>query len=347
MELLIIGAGAVGSTYGYLASRQLPGAGAKVTYLIKPKHRSDLKNGIQLYWWKGRKADSVLFTDFRIIDDAKELHSKKFDAVLITLPSDKLRTDGWFDGFLKDFNVGSPEGKVWSLQAGLNDQEFLREKMGAGSADTRLVKGTIPIMGYLAPLPGEPFEKPGYAFYMPPTSKAPWASKNATAAEEAAKLFDAGGLPSKVVSLAPKSAELLPEALLRALVAGLERSEWSFDRLLNGENIYLVTGGMREMMTIGAKIQKTENPGEKWWGKFGSTPFTVRTAIRLVQKIVPFDFEAFMRVHFTKVDSQMHLTLDEQIEYGKRNGISTTNLVMLRGRKKQPTVPSPQKDATH
>jgi hypothetical protein len=334
MELLIIGAGAVGSTYGYLASRQVPGAGAKVTYLIKLKHRSDLIGGIQLYWWKGRKAASIHFTDYSLIDEVKELRSKKFDAVLITLPSDKLRADGWFEGFFKDFNIGSPEGKIWSLQGGLTDQNFLREKMGAANADARLVKGSIPIMGYLAPLPGEPFEKPGYAFYTPPTSKAPWASKNASAAEAAAKLFDSGGLPSKVVPLTPKSTELLPESLLRSVVAGLERSEWSFDRLLNGENIYLVTGGMREMMTIGAKSQKTEDPGAKWWGKFGSTPFAVRTAIRLVKKIVPFDFEAFMRVHFTKVDGQMHLTLDEQIEYGKKNGISTTNLVLLRGRKK-------------
>jgi len=28
------------------------------------------------------------------------------------------------------------------------------------------------------------------------------------------------------------------------------------------------------------------------------------------------------------------LALDEQIEFGKKNGISTTNLVLLRGRKK-------------
>ena len=61
MELLIIGAGAVGSTYGYLASRKVPGAGAKVTYLIKPKHRADLEKGVQLYHWKSRKAGCILF----------------------------------------------------------------------------------------------------------------------------------------------------------------------------------------------------------------------------------------------------------------------------------------------
>ncbi len=333
MELLIVGAGAVGSTYGYFASRKLPGAGANVTYLIKPKHRADLKDGIQLYGWKGRKAESILFRDFALVDDVKELRTRRFDAVLVTLPSDKFRADGWFEEFLADFNVGSPDGKIWSLQPALNDQVYLREKMGAAAADARVAKGTIPIMSYLAPLPGEPFEKPGYAFYVPPGSKSAWSGQSASVAEAAAKLFDSGGLPSKVTDDPPKASELLPEALLRAVVAGLERSEWSFDRLLNGENVHLVTGGMREMMAIGAKTQHVADPSTKWWGKFGSTPFGVRTAIRIVRKVVPFDFEGFMRVHFMKVEGQMHLTLDEQIAYGKRNGISTTNLVLLRGRK--------------
>ncbi|MBS1963646.1 MAG: hypothetical protein JST04_15635 [Bdellovibrionales bacterium] len=330
MNLLIIGAGAVGSAYGYLASR----AGAKVAYLIKPKHRADLKDGIQLYWWKGRRAESISFQDFEMIDDSKALRARKFDAVLITLPSDKFRAEGWLAGFLGDFDAGSPEAKIWSLQPSTNDQKFLRDALGGSAADARVVRGQIPILSYLAPLPGEEFAKPGYAFYTPPTSKAAWSSKNAAAAEAAKTLFDTGGLPSKIVDDRPTAGALIPEALLRAVVAGLERSEWSFDRLVNGENIFLVTGGMREMTAIGAKIGKTADPARAWWGKLASSPFGVKTAMRLVRKIIPFDFEAFLRVHFTKVDAQMHLTLDEQIEYGKKNGLSTTNLVLLRGRKK-------------
>jgi hypothetical protein len=330
MDLLIVGAGAVGSSYGYFATQ----AGAKVTYLIKPKHRADLVGGIQLYPWKGRKAEPVLFRDFSLIESGAELRSRKFDAVLITLPSDKFRADGWFAGFLPDFDASSPEAKIWSLQPDANDQNFLASILGPKTSE-RVVRGSIPLMSYLAPLPGEPFEKAGYAFYTPPTTKAGWSSKNNAAAAEAAKLFDAGGLPSAVVDGTPTSGSLLPEALLRAVVAGLERSEWSYDRLVNSENIHLVTGGMREMTAIAAKIGKVADPCQKWWGKVGSSAFGVKTAMRLARKFLPFDFEAFMRVHFSKVDGQMHLTLDEQIAYGKKNGLSTTNLVLLRGRKRQ------------
>lgn len=330
MDLLIVGAGAVGSTYGYLASR----GGAKVTYLIKPKHRADLANGAQLYWWQGRTAESVVFRDFDLIDDPKSLRSRKFDAVLITLPSDKFRAGGWLAAFLADFEAGSPDARIWSLQPAANDQAYLREKVGEAAFDARVVRGKIPILGYLAPLPGESFEKTGHAFYVPPGAKATWSAKNGAAAEEAARLFDAGGLASKVVDGAPKAADLVPEALLRGIVAGLERSEWSFDRLLNGENLHLATGAMREMMAIGAKHQKTADPSAKWWVRLATSAPGVKALVRLARKIIPFDFEGFMRVHFTKVDAQMHLNLDEQIEFAKRNGIPTTNLVLLRGRRK-------------
>jgi len=54
MELLVVGAGAVGSVYGYLASRNPAPKTVKVTYLIKPKHRKGLEEGLKLYPWKGR-----------------------------------------------------------------------------------------------------------------------------------------------------------------------------------------------------------------------------------------------------------------------------------------------------
>jgi hypothetical protein len=202
----------------------------------------------------------------------------------------------------------------------------------------------IPIMSYLAPLPGEAFEKPGYAFFISKAMKAVWTSKNEAAAREAVILFENGGLPSKLGELTTSSGSLLPEAILRAVVAGLERSEWSFDRLINGENIHLVTGAIRELTAIAAKVHKTTDPSVRWFGKLASSAFGVKTSLRLVQKIVPFDFEAFMRVHFTKVESQMHLTFEEQIEYGKKNGFSTTNLTLLRGRKKTIT-PTQRNDA--
>jgi hypothetical protein len=91
---------------------------------------------------------------------------------------------------------------------------------------------------------------------------------------------------------------------------------------------------MREMLAIGAKIQNLPDPGKTMLGKIGSSALGVRTIIRVARKIIPFDLESFLRVHFTKVEGQMHLNLDELIETGKRHGLSTTNLTLLRGKKK-------------
>jgi hypothetical protein len=301
-----------------------------VSYSIKPKYRASLEKGMTLYHWKGRRAETLHFEGYELFDSIDALRGKSFDAVLITLPSDKLKEGDWFERLLAV--VG--DAKIWSLQSGTHDVEWIAEKLGK-SADARLVWGRIPIISYLAPLPGEGFEKPGYAFYLPPGGKALWSSKDFALAEETAKLFSAGGLPSKASVEDFRKLGILPENLLRMVVAGLEKSEWSFDRLLNGENLYLVREGLRESTAIYAKRYGVSDPGKRALGRLASSLFGIRTALQVARVIIPFDLEAFFRVHFTKVEKQMHEALDDLVAYGKRNGFSTTNLTLLRGRKRE------------
>jgi len=332
MELLVVGAGAVGSVYGYLASRNPAPKTVKVTYLIKPKHRKGLEEGLKLYHWKGRRAEKILFKEFSLIESIKEVEKLNFDAVLITLPSDKIREEGWLESLLK----ATKTAKVWSLQPNPTDRDFIRQKMkaaGISDIDGNLVFGSIPILSYLAPMPGENFTEPGYAFYLPPTSKAAWSSKVTPEAKKTADLFSAGGLPSKVVAESDTNS-ILPEALLRCLVAGLEKSEWSFDRFLNGPNLLLVTEGIREMTAIFSKKAGVKDPGKKLSGKLLSTGFGIRAAVRGSRLLMPFDFEAFLRVHFTKVETQMHQAIEELIESAKESRLPATNLKLLRGRGK-------------
>ncbi len=330
MELLIVGAGAIGSVYGYLASRASLAGGCRITYLVKPKHRAELLQGRRLYAWKGKRAEAVNFSEFGVISSFEEVAAKKFDAVLITLPSDKFRAEGWLDELLR---AAGPT-RIWSLQPSSEDQELLRAKMAvhfgpAGPAN--IVFGRIPIIAYLAPMPGEDFQEPGYAYIVPPFAKAIWSSPTKDAAEEASVLFQHGGLPSKT---APEDfvPNLTPEALLRCVVAGLERCGWSFDRFKHGENIHLAAGAMREMTAIQARALGVPDSSATMVGRLVASPFGIRNALSLVSKLMPFDFESFLRVHFTKVEGQMHLNLDETIRRGKSLRLSTTNLVLLRGR---------------
>lgn len=327
MKLLVVGAGAVGSVYGYFASRHPAPKTVQVTYLIKPKHRKSLESGIKLYRWKGKRTETILFKEFSLIESLTDLVGKNFDAVLITLPSDKIHEAGWLESLLK----ATKGAKIWSLQPNPTDRDFIREKMRAAEIsdiDGSLVFGGIPILSYLAPMPGETFSEPGYAFYLPPTSKASWSSKVPTEAQKAMRLFTAGGLPSKVVSDSDTSS-ILPEALLRGLVAGLEKSEWSFDRLLNGVNFYLMIDAIREMTAIFSKRAGVKDPGKKLPGRLLSSGIGIRTAIRASRLVIPFDFEAFLRVHFTKVETQMHEAITELIELAKNSNLPSTNLKLL------------------
>jgi 2-dehydropantoate 2-reductase len=333
MQILIIGAGAVGSVYGYFASL----AGHQISYLIKPKYRASLGGGMTLYHWKGRNAESVNFQEYQLFDSIESLRSKSFDAVLITLPSDKLKEGDWFARLLP--NIG--DAKIWSLQPNATDIDWISAQLGA-AAEARLVWGRIPIISYLAPLPGENFEKSGYAFYVPPGGKALWSSAKPELARETAEVFSAGGLPSKASAEDFRRQGILAENLLRMVVAGLEKSEWSFDRFMNGENLYLVREGLRESTAIHAKRFGVADPGKTTWGKIASSLFGLRSALKIARLVIPFDLEAFFRVHFTKVERQMHEALDEVIAYGKRNGFSTTNLILLRGRQRAPFLEGPR-----
>lgn len=342
MNLLVVGAGAIGSVYGYVASKASVSTPVKISYLVKPKHRENLKSGITLYPWIKRKAELTEFRDYTLLDSLSAVKDQSdkipFDVVLLTLPSDRLREGDW----LRDLFQSVGEAKIWSLQPNYSDKPFieaiLEQTFGEGSK-SRLVIGRIPLMSYLAPLPGETFPKPGYAFFIPPGTKALWSAADSAAAEEAALFFSSGGLPSKFAENI-RVEGLFSESLLRCVVAGLEKSEWSFDKLLHGTNLPLVTEGVREMTAIQAKLMNVADPGNRWWGKLGSGRFAIKSALQIASALIPFDFEAFLRVHFTKVENQMHLSLNETIDAGKSLQLSTTNLVLLRGRKRQ-TAPRP------
>ncbi|MBC7385615.1 MAG: hypothetical protein H7301_05545 [Cryobacterium sp.] len=335
MKLLVVGAGAVGSVYGYLAGLISDSAETcEVTFLVKPQHRKNLEKGLNLYQWRGKIAAPLLFKNYSIIDSLKELKRislmKSFDAVLITLPSDKVAADGW----LTELFESSGTAKIWSLQPNLKDREFI---LNAGKSvfgsefENRVVWGRIPMMSYLAPLPGEDFTESGYAFYIPPGAKAAWSCSHLPNAEKVADFYNSHGLPSKAVKDFVGES-IFSEAFLRGLVAGLEKSEWSFSKLMNGINLPLVTESIREMTAIQSQALGLTDPGRKWWARAATSRSGIKNALRLARLFIPFDLEAFFRVHFTKVETQMHSGIQECISMGKAQGQSTTNLTLLKGR---------------
>ena len=49
----------------------------------------------------------------------------------------------------------------------------------------------------------------------------------------------------------------------------------------------------------------------------------------LAARLVPFDLEAYLRVHFTKVHAQTRLMLEEYVALGRRLGLPVAQLELL------------------
>src|SRR6185369_5115898 len=96
------------------------------------------------------------------------------------------------------------------------------------------------------PLPGEKVPQPGMAYWFPPLSPSIYSGPRA--AEVAASLRK-GGLPARKVADVSRAAAY-PSALLMMLVAAVEESNWSFDRLLHGEGLDTALGSFREVSAM-------------------------------------------------------------------------------------------------
>jgi 2-dehydropantoate 2-reductase len=156
MKVLIVGAGAIGASYGWMLKR----AGAEISYLIKPKHRANLENGLHIYEYQ-RRGKPVLhhhLSDFGILDDVALIGKVEFDFVLLTVASPALSDEVWLKSLISNLH---PKSTLVTLQPGHHDHEKI---LNAGMDPKKLVWGTIPILAYLAPMPGEKLPEPGIAF---------------------------------------------------------------------------------------------------------------------------------------------------------------------------------------
>jgi 2-dehydropantoate 2-reductase len=112
------------------------------------------------------------------------------------------------------------------------------------------------------------------------------------------------------------------------VVAALELADWSLSRLRSSAALGLGLRAAREAQVVAA-------------GEFGRRlspltrllhPLPVGFALTLAARLAPFDLEAFLRFHFTKVGPQTRLMLGTWCARGPAAGISTPALDELRER---------------
>ena len=135
MNILIIGAGAVGKVYGH----HLFLGGAKVSFFVKEKYAENARAGFYFYPLNERKhrTHPIYWKDFSVLTSNEAVQKEKWDYVILAMSSPALRS-GWFDDFIKLL----PDTTIVTLQPGLLDKDYLLARVPVD----RLIDGTIHIL---------------------------------------------------------------------------------------------------------------------------------------------------------------------------------------------------------
>ena len=117
-------------------------------------------------------------------------------------------------------------------------------------------------------------------------------------------------------------------AVLMPLVAGLEAMRWSLRAFRGSDVPPLVAGAAREATAITAVTLGVRRP----LLGFLVTGLAFRLAAWLAPKLAPFDLEAYLKHHFSKVGEQTRLLFAEYAESAAKRGLASDALSSLLAR---------------
>lgn len=311
-NVLMIGAGAVGVTYG----RHIQRSGAKLTFFVKPKYVEEVRQGILVYPLKRRERWSapLELDDFDVVSTVDEVAAGRWDQVWLAISSPALR-GGWLAPILD----AAPDATVVMLQPGLLDRAFMLELV----PEERLVAGLINLVAYHAPLPGQTLDVPGYAYWLPPLSSTPFQGERALQIMQTLK---GGHMPASVRDDVTDRT-VFGSAVLLPHMAALECAGWKLN-MLRGDLMRLAARASQEATAVAAKVHGAR-PGLL---NAVARPFFTCPISFLAPSVVPFDLEVYLRYHFEKVGSQTDAAIETAIEQGALHEVPTMALRALQSR---------------
>ncbi len=334
MRCLLVGAGAVGQVYG----RHLALGGADVAFLVRPRHAGAARQGFDLYplgregnGAEGRRrpphqdplparereksGEPTRFAGFGVLASVEEVAAERWDPVLLCVSSTALREgDGsWLAGLAR----ACGDATVVGLQPGIEDPAYV----GRFVAPHRLAWGTIGVVSYAAPLPGEERPRPGVAYWFPPLMKTALAGPAAGALVEA---FGRGGLAATLVPDAAR-ATAFGDAALTPLVAALECAGWVLRELRSGDLLAVAHAAIRDAFAIAARVHGVRAP----FGRHLLRPWVLGLLTRVAPRLTPFDLETYLCAHFRKVGEQTRLQLRTYLGLAARHGLPAPGMRAL------------------
>ncbi len=311
MNILIVGAGAVGQVYG----RHLSIGGARVSFLVRPKYKDAHKDGFTIYPLRSKGAyEAVRFKPDQILSSLGEVKNETWDQVWLCVPSTAL-VRPWLDEVVAAIG----DATLVLFPSGIDVVEQLLPILPS----ERCVSGLIPMMSYFAPMEGEQLSEPGVAYWFPPLS--PTALSGSPARRDA--VIDAlkRGKCSAAAHRNVREVSAFGAAVLIPHVVALEGAHWSYEALASEHWLVDSVSSTREAIAAAAAHLKISVP---FVARF-FRPWTMRILLRIVRFIAPLDVAAFFKSHFTKVREQSKMQMAEYIALGVESGQSVTGLTRL------------------
>ena len=189
---------------------------------------------------------------------------------------------------------------------------------------TRLVFWQPRFLAYQAPLVAEEIpathdhttDAPqGIARYFPPLSPSVVYGFDAQLTAALVWTLNAGGLPCRVTVVEPHVDFALAIAMLHPLLLAIELSSWSLSQLFSPQQqstLQLATAAMQECAPLGRLRSLLLS--------LLLSPSVLRGSLFLLLSVLPFDGEAYLVFHGTKVSDQTVLIMQELQEQGEREG---------------------------
>jgi hypothetical protein len=320
-QICIVGAGAVGLVYAQFLRR----AGAAVALLVKPEHAETCGKGFTLHRLRrGGRRDSEHIDDLSIHTAVEGLAERRFDQIWLTVASDAMRKP-----WLGDVLGPSKDATVVILQPDLEDRALALEAI----AEERLVQGLIGFLSFQSPLPQAPLLPEGIAYALLPGMAS---SFDGARAPEIVSFLKRGAFPARQThDLVGRSAER--SATTVPLIAGLEAAGWSIPDFVRGPWLPRSIDASKEALAAVAK-HLGRRPAAV---RHILSPLPVRAALALAPALTPFDLEAYLSFHFTKVGPQTRLMLETYERLAKTLALSSAALHALRSALEQDVETTP------
>ncbi|MCA9562375.1 MAG: hypothetical protein KC561_02755 [Myxococcales bacterium] len=314
MNILLVGAGAVGKVYG----RHLQLGGAKVSFLVKEKYVQELAPGVTMYALNqptGRR--KVTFEGFGLLTTPEDVAEERWDQVWFCLPENAIG-GAWMPPVL---NAIGDAVLVSPLPGG-----EARRALERHVPPERLVTGLINMISYEAPIADEGYDEPGTAYWFPPLGKSLFGGPR-PATDSVVGALKAGGCPAKFSWNAGDKSSFGSSMLMPFLVA-LEGAEWSFLKLRTKYRGLLDLAGEASREAIAGVCAESglEPPGVRHLLR----PSVFGFALKRAQKFVPLPLEPYFKYHFTKTRPQTVHLIDGYIDACDRYDIPAPSLKTLR-----------------